>query len=229
MSEDATSDLADCPLFAGIDPDGLPPLCEYLALHVENVDKGVALYRFRERVTEALYIRTGTVSLELYDVWGHRSLINLRSNGFLMGDISIFSSDERSAPYNLVTQTPCTVLMFSRKRAHDLLASTSLPSGIETTARLFCYNLATLTADNLSKSLRRINLLAQHGVRDRIALFLSNHAEYHRSRTFSINMNRQQLADYLSIDRSTLCEELSKMRREGLIDYHLNTFTLLET
>lgn len=219
--------FGDCPLFAGIDPQDVGPLCDYLAARVEQVEKDVALYRFRQTVTEALYICAGTVSLELYDAWGHRSLINLRSNGFLMGDISLFNDDEQQAPYNLMTRTPCTVLMFSRARAHSLLADSGLPPGLETTARLFCYNLATLTADNLSKSLRRINLLAQHSVRDRISLFLSNHAEYHRARTFTVNMNRQQLADYLSIDRSTLCEELSKMRREGLIEYHLNTFTLL--
>lgn len=218
--------VRSCPLFADIDDGALAELCGLLGVHVHEVGKGTALCRFGEPVGEALYICTGTVSLELYDAWGHRTLINLRSNGFLMGDISIFQSDDAAA-FNLVAQTPCTVLAFDRAQAHALLATPRLPAGIGEAVRILCYNLASLATDNLSKLLRRVNLLAQHSVRERIALFLSDHAKFHRSRTFTINMNRQQLADYLAIDRSTLCEELSKMRREGLIEYRKGTFTLL--
>ena len=44
-----------------------------------------------------------------------------------------------------------------------------------------------------------------------------------------IPFDRQQLADYLGVDRSTMCNELSKMQREGLIRYERNSFTLRES
>ena len=48
-----------------------------------------------------------------------------------------------------------------------------------------------------------------------------------QSRTFSIPMNRNEMADYLNIERSALSRELSRMKRDGLIDYHRDSFKLL--
>ena len=47
-----------------------------------------------------------------------------------------------------------------------------------------------------------------------------------QSSTFKIPFDRQQMADYLNVERSALSKELSKMKSEGLIDYHKNTFTV---
>ncbi len=43
---------------------------------------------------------------------------------------------------------------------------------------------------------------------------------------FSIPFDRQQLADYLGVDRSALSNELSKMQKDGLISFKKNEFTL---
>ena len=45
---------------------------------------------------------------------------------------------------------------------------------------------------------------------------------------FTIPFNRQQLADYLSVDRSAMSSALSKMREEGILDFSKNQFTLYE-
>ena len=47
------------------------------------------------------------------------------------------------------------------------------------------------------------------------------------SRRFTIPFDRQQLADYLNVDRSALSNELSKMQREGLLWTRRNQFELL--
>ena len=57
--------------------------------------------------------------------------------------------------------------------------------------------------------------------------YLSDEAQRSRSASFSIPFNRQQLADFLSVDRSAMSNELGKMRKEGLIEFHKNQFTLL--
>ena len=56
--------------------------------------------------------------------------------------------------------------------------------------------------------------------------YLSNEAVRQGTMDFRIPFNRQQLADYLSVDRSALSAELSKMKREGLLDYQKNHFML---
>ena len=58
--------------------------------------------------------------------------------------------------------------------------------------------------------------------------YLSDEARQHGKATFTIEFNRQQLADYLSVDRSAMSAELSRMQKDGLISYHKDTFTLFQ-
>lgn len=62
--------------------------------------------------------------------------------------------------------------------------------------------------------------------REKLMSYLSEEAKKHNSTEFSIPFNRQQLADYLSVDRSAMSNELCKMRDEGLLTFEKNRFTL---
>ena len=63
--------------------------------------------------------------------------------------------------------------------------------------------------------------------RDKLLSYLSAEARRHRSCTFTVPFNRQQLADYLGVQRAAMCAELSRMQKDGLIEYHRNRFTFL--
>ena len=56
--------------------------------------------------------------------------------------------------------------------------------------------------------------------------YFSECAKQSGSQSFLISYNRQQLADYLNVDRSAMCNELSKMQKDGLIEYNKNQFLL---
>ena len=73
---------------------------------------------------------------------------------------------------------------------------------------------------------RRILHTSSKKIRDRLLSYLSYQAGLQKNRYIDIPLNRQQLADYLSLDRSALSKELSKMKKEGLLDYHKNSFVL---
>ena len=87
-------------------------------------------------------------------------------------------------------------------------------------------SLLRLTAKKNIMLTRKINCITPKTIRARLLSYLSFQAAAHGSRSFSIPYNRQQLADYLSVDRSALSAELSKMGREGLIRFRKNQFTL---
>lgn len=74
----------------------------------------------------------------------------------------------------------------------------------------------------------KIRYLTQRSTRQKIVLYLSDLARKKGKATFSLPFNRQQMADFLSVDRSALSAELSKMKKEGLIDYRKDKFTLLQ-
>ena len=74
----------------------------------------------------------------------------------------------------------------------------------------------------------RIFCTSPKTIRERVLIYLSSQSGKAGSLTFQIPFDRQQLADYLNLDRSALSKELGKMKKDGLLDYHKNTFTLLQ-
>ena len=92
-------------------------------------------------------------------------------------------------------------------------------------ARLLGNLLAVLARKNLNFS-EKLTHITQRTTRAKLLSYLSAEAVRRGSREFEIPFNRQQLADYLSVDRSALSGELAKMRDEGLLDFRKNRFTL---
>ena len=87
--------------------------------------------------------------------------------------------------------------------------------------------LTAATSKNLSLS-SRIFCTTAKTVRGRLAVYFSEQMTQNGSREFEIPFNRQQMADFLNLDRSALSKELGKMREEGLILFHKNHFVLLQ-
>ena len=87
--------------------------------------------------------------------------------------------------------------------------------------------LSSLAVNNLRQN-EKLSHLAQRTTRAKLLSYLSAMAQQHSSFEFDIPYSRQQLADYLSVERSGLSLELGKMRKEGLLDFHKNHFVLLQ-
>ena len=85
--------------------------------------------------------------------------------------------------------------------------------------------LHILAQKNLILS-NRIFCTSAKTIRERLFTYFSNLSVKNGSKTFQVPFDRQQMADYLNLDRSALSKELGKMRKEGLIDFHKNSFTL---
>lgn len=73
----------------------------------------------------------------------------------------------------------------------------------------------------------RIDCLLRPTIREKILTYLWWMSREQQKRTFTIPMNRNAMAEYLNVERSALSRELSYMKRDGVIDYHKNTFRLL--
>lgn len=70
-------------------------------------------------------------------------------------------------------------------------------------------------------------ILPSVDTREKLLSYLSEEAKKSGRATFSIPFNRQQLADYLSVERSAMSAKLCKLRDEGVLEFHKNRFTLL--
>ena len=84
-----------------------------------------------------------------------------------------------------------------------------------------------LSKENI-ELIQKIENVSQKTIRDKVLTYLSNEAQRNHSNTFDINFNRQDMADYLNVDRSAMSFELSKLQKEGLIRFNKNHFELLD-
>ncbi len=87
-------------------------------------------------------------------------------------------------------------------------------------------NLITDLAVSQLRTSEKLTHITKRTTREKLLSYLSTEAKKQVKTEFNISFNRQQLADYLSVERSAMSAELSKMQREGLLSYHKNHFKL---
>ena len=88
-------------------------------------------------------------------------------------------------------------------------------------------NLTLILAEKLADGVEHPAHMNHRTTRDKLLSYLSAEARRQRSCTFTVPFNRQQLADYLGVQRAAMCVELSRMQKDGLIEYHRNRFAFL--
>ena len=88
-------------------------------------------------------------------------------------------------------------------------------------------NMFFAISEKNRKLVQKLGHMSKRSTREKLISFLSEEAKRHNSSNFTIPFNRQQLADFLSVDRSAMSNELCKMRDEGLLEFDKNAFRLL--
>lgn len=91
---------------------------------------------------------------------------------------------------------------------------------------LVIQNLFFAISEKNRKLMRKLLHMSKRSTREKLLSYLSEEAKRQNRATFLIPFNRQQLADFLSVDRSAMSSELGKMRDEGLLTFQKNRFTL---
>ena len=88
-------------------------------------------------------------------------------------------------------------------------------------------NLFFAISEKNRKLVQKIGHMSKRSTRAKLLSYLSEEAKRQNSSHFTIPFTRQQLADFLCVDRSAMSNELCKMRDEGLLQFDKNQFTLL--
>ena len=165
-------------------------------------------------------VLSGSVTIEANDLWGNRTVLGHVAEGQLFAETYALLRDE-TMPMNAVANEDSLVL-FLRPGGLDGLS----PVGCPWVTRLLG-NLLTLSAHkNLALSGRGLHT-APKSARGRIMAYLNTVSLQKHSKEFDIPFDRQQMADYLNLDRSAMSKELGKMRRDGILRCRKNHFVIL--
>ena len=210
--------LTSLPLFQGLTAPTLTAMREHGALRARTFEKGAVIFHTGDVVHELGIVLSGRVQIENIDLWGSRSILSSIGPGETFAETYAFCR----APLmvDAVSARESEVLFL------DLDAVQDCPICSGQWAGTIQSNLLKVFArKNLTLS-QRIFCTSAKTIRGRLLTYLSVQAVQHGSSSFEIPFNRQQLADYLNLDRSALSKELGKMRQEGLLEFQKNRFTL---
>lgn len=206
------------PLFTGLDEKSLPEALKLFENSEMSLKKGDCIFDSGS-ITEVMgFVLEGRIQIESTDYWGNKTIIDNLGSGKVFGET--YALTGKPLMVDVVAVEDSRIMLLKPKKLF-LQDDNKINS-------ILLQNILRISMNkNLHLSQRIFHTNAKT-IRGRLLAYLSScipakspHAE------FDIPYDRQQLADYLQVDRSALSAELSKMKADGLIDYWKNHFRLL--
>ena len=206
-------------IFSGISAEETEKMLHCLEVRPETFQKDDYILRAGDRVEAFGLVITGKVMIIQEDFWGNRNILAAVGAGHCFAE-TFACSPGAVLNVSVIAETNVQVLFLNVKRI-----LTTCPSTCSHHSRMIRNLLSELAEKNLRLN-EKITHLGQRSRRAKILSYLSAEAQRHGSAEFDIAFSRQQLADYLSVDRSGLSMELSRMQEEGLLEYRKKHFVL---
>lgn len=211
--------LAHSPLFGGLTVDEIDALAPCLSPTVRTYRKGQTVVAAGDPSTNVGLVIAGSVQVSREGVSGSRAILSELGAGHLFGESYACAGVSRM-PVTVTASADSTVLLVDYRR---IFTSCSSACGFHN--RLIENMVAILARKNIALS-EKHEILSQRTTRDKLVAYLEGEAHRHHSRTFTIPFTRQELADYLGVDRSALWREMQKLSGEGVLEYYRDSFQL---
>lgn len=220
MTTDAR--ILKSPLFENLNEREIGSILDCTGARIARFDRGAAVELRNPQEPLIGILLSGSLSLTRYDAFGNRFLLIRAEAGEVFG-LSLAMTASGPDDFFLTAASPCEILLLHADRILS-----GCDTGCDSHRTLYLNMIRLLAKKNLSL-IRKQCHMAQRTLRRKLSSFLSEQSGMARSKRFSVKMDRQELADYLGVDRSALCAELSRMRKEGLIDYYRHDFLIKST
>lgn len=208
-------------LFSGVGDEEVSAMLQCLQAKLQTYKKGDYVFRQGEHLDSITILAKGKLLIQKDDFWGNRSIINAIGVGEMFGEA--YLAPESGAILNdVVAEEPSEVIFFDVRKI-----ITVCPSACRFHS-MVVQNLFFAISEKNRNLVQKLGHISKRSTRAKLISYLSEEAKKHNSSTFTIPFNRQQLADFLSVDRSAMSNELCKMRDEGLLAFEKNHFHLLQ-
>lgn len=206
-------------LFAGVQEHEIEAMLSCLGAEQKNYQKGAYVLRAGEHIRCIALLAEGKLHIQKDDFWGNCSIVTQIVPGEMFGEA--YALPGSGVLLNdVVALEESTVLFFDMARIFSVC-----PSACQFHS-LTIRNLFSVISEKNRILVTKLGYLSSRSTRDKLLSYLSDQAKKAGSPTFSIPFNRQQLADFLCVDRSAMSNELSKMKAEGILSFDKNRFTL---
>ena len=217
-----TRQLQQSMLFRGMTELEITKALQVLEAHEKSFQKGETLL-IAGTITERMgLVLEGSVTIESNDAWGNRTIISHVGQGQVFAETYALLENEPML-VDVTASEDCRVFFLRSGRIQ------SLKNSLEPWALKYITNLLTISMHkNLILSGRSFHT-APKTIRGRVMAYLNSVSLQKHSREFDIPFDRQQLADYLNLERSALSKKLGKMQKDKLIFCKKNHFLIRQT
>ena len=211
--------IRSAPLFSGVSGEELTAMLSCMGAEQKSFPKDDFLLRAGDTAGAIGLVLAGSVLVIQEDIWGNRNILSRAGAG------QTFAAAYACAPgsalnVSVMAETPVTALFLDAGRI-----LTVCPSACAYHSRIIRNLLGELAEKNLRFG-EKLTHMGQRSTRAKLMSYLSAEAQRQGKYEFDIPFSRQQLADYLAVERSGLSLELGKMKKDGLLDFHKSHFVL---
>lgn len=207
-------------LFAGVAEEEIGSLLSCLDAKLREYKRGEYLLHQGEYLDQITVLVSGELHIQKDDYWGNRAIINRIAVGDMFGEA--YAAPQSGALLNDVVAVEDSAVIF-----FDLRRILTVCSSACRFHSMLVQNLFFTISEKNRSLVQKLGHISKRTTREKLISYLSEEAKKQKSACFSIPFNRQQLADFLSVDRSAMSNELCKMRDEGLLEFEKNRFKLL--
>lgn len=206
-------------LFSGVAEDEIEAMLDCLSAELRTYQKGSYVLHQGEYLHHITVLVAGSLLIQKDDFWGNRSIVNKISVGEMFGEAYVAPGSE--ALLNDVIATEDSAIIFFD--VHKILTTCSSACRFHA---VVIQNLFYAISVKNRSLVQKLGHMSRRTTREKLLSYLSEQAKKRGTSSFEIPFNRQQLADFLSVDRSAMSNELCKLRDEGLLSFERNRFQL---
>ena len=209
--------LRETKLFAGIRSEDMAGMLGCIGHHVREYEKGEIIAFEADIIHHVGLVLEGSVDMVKEDLWGNRTMLVRSGRGDVFGE-TFACGEEASSLVTFVAAEDTKVLFLSFCRVMHTCTHACIFH------QTLIENMVRVIAAKNRELMRKVEVVSKKTLREKILAYLS---AYGQNGSFTIPLGRVEWAEYLCADRSALTRELAKMKEEGIIDYHRNTFQIL--
>ena len=211
--------LNQCVLFEDIFPEDRATMLQCLGAKEIKVKRGGAVFSEGEPARFLGIVVSGCVQLIREDYYGNRSILADILPGELFAESFVYAGI-RVYPVSAVAAQDSTVLLIDSSRV-----TTPCCNACHFHNTMIRNMLKAVSKGNLALT-QKIEVISKRTTREKLMTYLLSQAKLHNSSEFTIPYDRQALADYLEVERSAMSAEISKLRKEGILESEKNFFKL---
>lgn len=215
-----TEILKKCTLFEGIGDDELAEKLSCLNAKVKQYGKNQVIISEGQRVTDIGIVLSGAVQIVSVDYFGNRNIVTQIEPSHIFGEAFV-CAEVMSVPISAAASEDSEIMLIDGNRIMCPCCNSC-----EFHKQLIANLMKNLALKNLTLN-RKIEITSKRTTREKLMTYLMWQAKSKGSDSFTIPYDRQELADFLQVDRSGLSAEISKLRREGILECDRSRFTLL--